>query len=105
MRIVDVDGFVLRQCLVERIGVVDGTVFDAGGAARALVLDNVSGFFDQSDREVPCFPFDMLDFRQCQDLDVGVPADLDQFGREYSHRAVVGRKRLVQLGHAAADGR
>ena len=34
-----------------------------------------------------------------------MPADLDQFGCEYSHAAVVGRKGLVQLGHVAAYGR
>jgi hypothetical protein len=34
-----------------------------------------------------------------------MPADLDQFGRENSHRAVIGRERLIQLCHVAADGR
>jgi hypothetical protein len=34
-----------------------------------------------------------------------MPADLDQFGREYSDRAVIGRKGLVKLGHMAANGR
>jgi hypothetical protein len=33
-----------------------------------------------------------------------MPADLDQFGREYSHGTVIGRKRLVELGHVAAYG-
>jgi hypothetical protein len=34
-----------------------------------------------------------------------MPADLDQFGREYSDGAVVGGKGLVELGHMAANGR
>jgi hypothetical protein len=34
-----------------------------------------------------------------------MPADLDQFGREYSDGAVIGGKRLVKLGHMAANGR
>ena len=34
-----------------------------------------------------------------------MPADLDQFGRENSHRAVIGGKGLIQLGHMAADAR
>jgi len=38
-------------------------------------------------------------------LDVGMPADLDQFGRNNSHGAVIGWKSLVQLGHDAANGR
>ena len=34
-----------------------------------------------------------------------MPADLDQFGREYSNGAVIGGKGLVKLGHMAANGR
>jgi hypothetical protein len=31
-------------------------------------------------------------------------ADLDQFGREYSHGAVIGGKSLIKLGHLAPNG-
>ena len=34
-----------------------------------------------------------------------MPADLDQFGCQYSHGAVIGRKGLVQLGHMTTDTR
>jgi hypothetical protein len=34
-----------------------------------------------------------------------MPADLDQFGRKYSHGAVIGGEGLVKLGHMAADAR
>jgi hypothetical protein len=34
-----------------------------------------------------------------------MPADLDQFGGEDSHGAVIGGKGLVQLGHVAPDAR
>ena len=34
-----------------------------------------------------------------------MPADLDQFGRQYSNGAVIGREGLVKLGHMAANGR
>jgi hypothetical protein len=34
-----------------------------------------------------------------------VPADLDQFWGNNSHGTVVGGKRLIELGHGAADGR
>ena len=34
-----------------------------------------------------------------------MPADLDQFGGQNSHRAVIGGKGLVQLGHMAPDAR
>jgi hypothetical protein len=34
-----------------------------------------------------------------------MPADLDQFGSEYSHGAVIGGKGLVKLGHMAPNAR
>ncbi len=34
-----------------------------------------------------------------------MPADLDQFGCEYSHGAIIGGKGLVELRHVAADAR
>jgi hypothetical protein len=34
-----------------------------------------------------------------------MPADLDQFGCQDSHGAVIGREGLVQLGHMAPDAR
>jgi hypothetical protein len=33
-----------------------------------------------------------------------MPADLDQFGREDSHGAIIGGEGLVQLGHQTTDG-
>jgi hypothetical protein len=62
LRIVDMDGFVLRKLLVEWIGVVDRAVFDTGRAPGAFVLDNVPGLFNQADLEVSCFPFDTVNF-------------------------------------------
>jgi hypothetical protein len=38
-------------------------------------------------------------------FDVDMPADLDQFGRNNSHGAVIGWKSLVQLRHNATDSR
>ena len=34
-----------------------------------------------------------------------MPADLDQFGGQDSHRAIIGWKRLVKLGHVPTDAR
>ena len=34
-----------------------------------------------------------------------MPADLDQFGRENSHGAVIGWKGLVELGHMSTNAR
>ena len=84
---------------------LDRAVLHTGGTTRAFVLYNVSGLFIQGDREVSCFPFYTVNFSIGQDLYIGMPADLDQFGREYSHGAVIGGKGLVKLGHMAANGR
>jgi hypothetical protein len=53
---------------------------------------------------MPLFPLKFDEFAVRQKLNVQMPADLDQFGRDDSHRAVVGGERLVQLGHQSADG-
>jgi hypothetical protein len=102
---VDMDGLVLRYLLIKLVRVFDRAVFDTGRTTRAFVLQNISGFFNQGDLEVPRFPLYPVNFGIGQNLYIGMPADLDQFGREYSNGAVIGGKGLVQLGHMAANGR
>ena len=84
---------------------LDRAVLYTGTTTRAVVLYNVSGLFIQGDLEVSCLPFYTVNFSIGQDLYIGMPADLDQFGREYSHGAVIGGIGFVKLGHLAADGR
>jgi hypothetical protein len=105
LREVYMDGFILRYFLIKLIRVFDRAVFDTGRTTRAFVLHNISGLFNQGYLEVSCFPFHTVNFSIGQDLYIGMPADLDQFGREYSHGAVIGGKGLVKLGHMAANGR
>jgi hypothetical protein len=105
LREVDMDGLVLRYFLIKWIRVFDRAVFDAGRTTRTFALFNIPGLLKQGDLEVSCFSFDTVNFRVRQDLDIRIPADLDQFGREYSDGAVIGRKGLVELGHMAANGR
>jgi len=102
---IDVDGFVLGDLLVEWIRILDGAVFHTGCTTGALALYNIPGLSGQGNRKVSCFPVYPVNLSVRQDLYVGIPADLDQFGREYSGGAVVGRKGLVKLGHMAANGR
>jgi hypothetical protein len=105
LREVDMNSLVLRYLLIEPIRVLDRAVFDAGSTPRAFILQNVAGTFDQGYFEVARFPFYPVDFSIGEDLYVRMPADLDQLGCEYSHRAVVGRKGLIELGHVATDAR
>jgi hypothetical protein len=102
---VDMDGFILRYFLIKLIRVFDRAVFYASRTTRAFALYNISGLFSQGDLKVSCFPDDTINLSIRQDLYIGMPADLDQFGREYSDGAVIGRKGLVKLGHMAANGR
>ena len=84
---------------------LDRAVLYTGSTTLAFVLYNVSGLLDQGYLKVSCFPFYTVNFSIGQDLYIGMPADLDQFGREYSHGAVIGGIGLVKLGHMAANGR
>jgi len=104
LRKINMDGFVLRYLLIEFVRVMNRAVFSTGRAPRAPVLYDVPGVLDQRDPEVSRLAFDTVNFGMRQDLYVRMPADLDQFGREYSHGAVIGREGLVELGHVAANG-
>jgi hypothetical protein len=105
LREIDVYRFILGYLLIVLIRVFGRAVLHAGGAPRALVLENIPGLLDQRDPEVSHLSLDTIHFRVRQDLDVRMPADLDQFRCEKSHGAVIGGKGLVQLSHVAPDAR
>ena len=73
-------------------------------AGRALGCINVARSLSEGDLEVSLDAREVLNFSARDQVDVQMPADLDQFGRDNSHGAVIGRKGLVQLAHHAADG-
>ena len=98
------DGFVLRYFLIKSIRDFDRAVFYTGRTTRAFALYNISGLLSQCYLEVSLFPLYTVNFSIAQDLYVGMPADLDQFGGEYSDGALIGGKGLVKLGHLAANG-
>ena len=99
------DGFILRYFLIKLIRIFDRTVFYTGRTTRAFVFYNIAGFLDQSYLEVSRLPLYTVNFSIGQDYYIRMPADLDQFGRENSHGAVIGRKGLVKLGHMPANAR
>jgi hypothetical protein len=53
--------------------------------------------FEDLNLEISLFPLDVNNLRKCQEFNIEVPADLDQFGRNNSHGAVIGGKGLIQL--------
>jgi hypothetical protein len=80
-------------------------VFNANAAAGAQIHIDAPGPFPYFHPEISRASFNRLKIRISDELDVQVPADLDQFGRDNSHGAVISGKRLVQLGHDPADSR
>jgi len=72
----------------------------AGGAGIQI---DVAGFFVESDVKVTLLPVDGREGGIGVELDVKMPADLDQFGRDNSHGAFVGGKCFIQLSHHPTD--
>jgi len=65
---------------------------------------DATGFFPDFHLEIPGRTFNGLQICIRDQLDVQVPADLDQLGGDDSHGAIIGWKGFVQLGHDAPDG-
>jgi hypothetical protein len=57
---------------------------------------------DNFNLEISRFSLDILDFARCYDIYIQMPADLDQFRGDNSHRAVIGGECLVKLRHHPA---
>jgi hypothetical protein len=100
----------LKSCLLagEPLVVFIGKGYRADlGALRAACAFgdiDVAGLTQNFSLEAPLFSFNFQKLAIRQKLYIQMPADLDQFGGDNSHRAVVGGKRLIQLGHKSADG-
>ena len=100
-----IDGFSDGKAPVLLVRDFNGTDFGAFAAAGAFGKIYKPGFLADFGLEMARFAVQGENFRSGFELNVQVPADLDQFGRDDSHGAVVGGKGLVQLGHEAPDGR
>ena len=99
------DSFVLRYFLIELIRVFHGAVFYTGSTTGAFVLVNICGLFNQGYLKVSGFPLETVNFSIGHDLYIGMPFTFNKLRRFNAHGAVIGGKRLVQLGHVAADSR
>jgi len=54
--------------------------------------------------EITNVTLEVREFGIGEKLDIEMPADLDQFRRDYSHGTVIGGKRLVKLRHEPTNG-
>ena len=76
----DVNGFSLRQTFIVFIGHFFGTFFSTHTACDTFVHIHIARLLNDPDGEIPFLSGNLLDFRQGNQLDINVPADLDQFG-------------------------
>ena len=81
-----------------------GAIGGAEPAGRAVVRDDIARVQLNAGGKGAGFSFQGKEFGVCKNFDIGRPTGLDQFWRQDSERAVVGRKGLVQLGHDPANG-
>jgi len=73
-------------------------------AARSTSGDvNITRGLTDSDLKISRLTLNRFHIRQGNEIDVQMPADLDQFGGNNSHGTVVGGKGLVQLAHHTTD--
>jgi len=76
---INMDRFVLGNALIEFIRITDRTVFDAGTATGTFVFGDIAGPGFQDDLEIAGVTLNPVNLGKCQNLDVWMPADLDQF--------------------------
>lgn len=74
-------------------------------ATHTLVFIDIPWMLDDFYLEVSLLTADAVYLGEGDEVDVGVPADLDQLGGDDSHSAFIGRKGLIELGHDPADSR
>ena len=79
-------------------------VLHTGATTGAQIHFYAAGAFFDFDLEIARFARNAFKIRVGDQFDVQMPADLDQYGGDDSHRAVIGGKCLVQLGHDPANG-
>jgi hypothetical protein len=60
--------------------ITNGADFQTGAASRALGGIDIAGFLFQGGGKIPWLAGNILQFGQGKELDVRVPADLDQLG-------------------------
>jgi len=96
--------FPVVQSQVEQIGHFNGTSIGAVAASGAGVQVNMASLLVNNGGEIALFTAYLLDFTERQELNIYMPADLDQFRGDNSHGTVIGGECLVKLRHGPANG-
>ena len=103
LRIEPKGGAARTQTFVELVRQLDWTDLRAVAAAYTFRRIDETRHAANPCREVSRGTIEPEDFGLGQDIDVGMPPGLHQFGRNGAHGAVVGGKSLVELRHMTAD--
>ena len=90
-------------CTINRL-LSDRTIFNAGAAPGTEIPFDTAGAFANFDLEIARVSLNRFQIRVSDQFNIQMPADLDQYGGDNSHGAVIGREGLVQLGHYPANG-
>jgi len=94
-----------HQSLIVFAGQDHGAYFGTVAAGSAPGFIDVTRDLVEGDREISFGSLNLFYFRAGDEIDIQMPADLDQFRRDNSHGTVIGGKGLVQLTHNPADCR
>jgi len=102
--ILHIDGLAFSQALVLFILDLAGTSLGTDPAGDTFIHVYIARTLTHSYLKIPRITLNGFHVRQGDEIDVQVPADLDQFGGDNSHGTVVGGKRLVQRAHHTTNG-
>ena len=103
--IIDVDGSRDGQPLIIRVHMMFGAVLGAKPTGSTGIRINITRTNIKLCCEIPSCSFQCKQICIGDHLYIGRPTGLYQFWCQDSERAVIGRKRLVQLGHDTTNGR
>ncbi len=92
-----IDGLSFHEVFIVFIIHLFGAFFETCAAGNAFLNIHISWMPQDFHVKIALFAIDPYDFGEGHQLNVEMPADLDQFGRENSHGAVIGGECLVQL--------
>src|SRR5208337_410728 len=92
-----VNRFPLSSPLIKLGGQRYWTLCRAGATTRTFRRVHKTRLLLDTDREIPRLPLDAFHLTQGENVDVLVPADLDQTRRHGAHCAIVGGKSFVEL--------
>jgi hypothetical protein len=104
LSIIYIGGFPVIKPHIIRVNGSYRAMQGAFSTPGALGRVNIAGVIDKGDFKVSGFAVNALYLATRNQLDIDMPADLDQFGRDHSHGTIICGEGLIQLGHHTSYG-